>query len=365
MTPQSNTLFKGSLITLTLMILGMVVIGGLTRLTGSGLSIVEWKPITGIFPPLTLHSWLIEFSKYQQGPEFQNINFGMTLSEFQSIFWLEYIHRLWGRLLGLVLLIPTFLMVFKRQHRELWFPLVLLWVLGAAQGLMGWIMVKSGLLHDSHVSPYRLAAHLLLGFAIFGIAFWMVLSLYRSQLTLERTGYSQNAFQTLMKLSLLALFLVFLTAFLGAIVAGLKAGLIYNTFPLMEGCLIPLEFLTQFPWWKDCLENPVSVQFLHRLSAILTTTLCCGIWIYQRKLEIPPPLSWAFTGVAIVVLLQLSFGIATLLLVVPIGLATLHQGFAFILFGSLVYALFLLRTVKGVDSDTQQGESRLEIRKCL
>ncbi|OJW47555.1 MAG: hypothetical protein BGO67_04205 [Alphaproteobacteria bacterium 41-28] len=344
MTLQPNTLFKGSLITLMLMIFGMIVIGGLTRLTGSGLSIVEWKPITGIFPPLTSYGWLIEFSKYQQSPEFQKINFGMTLPEFQSIFWLEYIHRLWGRLLGLVLLIPTFLMVFKRQHRELWFPLVLLWILGAGQGLMGWVMVKSGLLHDPHVSPYRLAAHLFLGFAIFGVALWMILSLYKNKLTLKRTGYSQNAFRVLMKLSLLALFLVLLTALLGALVAGLKAGLIYNTFPLMGGDLIPSEFLSQFPWWKDCLENPVSVQFLHRVSAIMTTAVCCGIWIYQRELPIPPLLSHAFAGVVIAAFLQLSFGIATLLLVVPVGLATLHQAFAFILFGSLVYALYLLHT---------------------
>ncbi len=344
MTAQPNTLFKGSLITVTLMILGMVVIGGLTRLTGSGLSIVEWQLITGIFPPLTAESWLIEFSKYQQSPEFLKINFGMTLSEFQSIFWLEYIHRLWGRLLGLVLLIPTFLMVFKRQYRELWFPLVLLWVLGAAQGLMGWVMVKSGLLHDPHVSPYRLAAHLFLGFAIFGVALWMIWRLYSAKLTLERIGYSQNAFQALAILSLLALSLVLLTALLGAIVAGLKAGLIYNTFPLMGGYLIPHEFLTECPWWKDCLENPVSVQFLHRFCAIVTTILCCGIWIYQRKLEIPPLLSHAFSIVAVTAILQFSFGIATLLLIVPVGLAALHQGFAFILFGSLLYTLFLLCT---------------------
>ncbi|HUX78791.1 MAG TPA: COX15/CtaA family protein [Alphaproteobacteria bacterium] len=347
MTPQPDTLFKGSLISLTLMILGMVVIGGLTRLTGSGLSIVEWKPIVGIFPPLTNHSWLIEFSKYQQSPEFQKINFGMTLSEFQSIFWLEYIHRLWGRLLGLVLLIPTFLIIFKNQHRELWFPLVLLWVLGAAQGMMGWLMVKSGLLHDPHVSPYRLAAHLLLGFAVFGVALWMTLSLYKTRLMLQRIGYSQQAFQSLKKLAFFAIFLVLLTALLGAFVAGLKAGLIYNTFPLMGGCLIPYEFLSQSPWWKDCLENPVSVQFLHRFCAIMTTTLCFGIWIYQRKLAIPPLLSYAFAGVAIAAFLQLSFGIATLLLVVPVGLATLHQGFAFILFGCLLYALFLILTREG------------------
>lgn len=140
------------------MILGMVLIGGLTRLTGSGLSIVEWKPITGVFPPLTQNDWLIEFSKYQTSPEFQKINFGMTLQEFKSIFFLEYIHRLWGRLIGIALLIPTFLMIIKSQHRELKYLLGALWILGLMQGLMGWVMVKSGLSHDPHVSPYRLSA---------------------------------------------------------------------------------------------------------------------------------------------------------------------------------------------------------------
>ncbi len=342
---QNHFLFKGSLVILTFMILGMVMIGGVTRLTGSGLSIVEWKPVTGIFPPLNLGEWMVEFAKYQQSPEFLKVNLGMTLSEFQSIFWLEYIHRLWGRLLGVILLIPTFLMIFKRQYRELWPYLALLWILGAAQGVMGWWMVKSGLANDPHVSPYRLAAHLFLGFALFGIALWMTLSLYPNRLCLERRGFSQKAYRSLKKLSLLALFLVLLTAFLGALVAGLKAGLLYNTFPFMGETLIPHEFLTSSPWWKDLLENPASVQFLHRITALITAFFCFWAWGYQRGLEIPPRLSYAYGSVAIMACLQLILGITTLLLVVPVILGTLHQAFAFILFGSLMYSLFLLSRV--------------------
>lgn len=341
-----NKIFKGSLVTLTFMIFGMVVIGGLTRLSGSGLSIVEWKPIIGIFPPLTQADWLFEFSKYQQSPEFQKINFEMTLGDFQSIFWLEYIHRLWGRLLGIVLLIPTFLMIFKNQYRELWPFLVLLWLLGMAQGILGWYMVKSGLINDPHVSPYRLAAHLCLGFALFGIALWMTFSLYVNSLRLERRGFSHNAFQTLTQLSLGAIFLVILTAFFGALVAGHKAGLLYNTFPLMGGNLIPYEFLSSSPWWNDLVENPVSVQFLHRLLAFTTAGLCLGIWVYQRKLEIPQRLSYAYAGVALAVLVQFSFGIITLLFMVPIALGVLHQGFAFVLFGSLLFVIFLLSSAQ-------------------
>jgi cytochrome c oxidase assembly protein subunit 15 len=339
---QHESLFKGSMILLLIMILGMVVIGGLTRLTGSGLSIVEWKPVTGILPPLSLEGWTQEFSKYQTSPEFQKINRGMILSDFQSIYWLEYIHRLWGRLLGFILLIPSFLMIFKGKHREMWPQLTGLWILGAAQGLMGWLMVKSGLAHDPHVSHYRLAAHLFLGFAIFGVALWTTLSLYKEKLQLERVGFSFKAFKTLGKLSIIALLLVLLTAFMGALVAGLKAGLVYNTFPLMGENLIPHELFTQPPWWKDIFENPVSVQFLHRLLAITTALFCCWIWVYQRHLEIPKALSHAFLCVAAIAILQLSFGVLTLIYQVPIALGVLHQSFAFVLFGSLLYAVFLI-----------------------
>ncbi|MBS0272185.1 MAG: COX15/CtaA family protein [Proteobacteria bacterium] len=346
--PQSSQdrIFKGSLITLTFMIFGMVIIGGLTRLSGSGLSIVEWKPIVGIFPPLTHADWLFEFSKYQQSPEFQKINFGMTLDDFKSIFWLEYIHRLWGRILGIILLIPTFLMIYKKQYRDLWLFLAFLWLLGMTQGIMGWYMVKSGLVNDPHVSPYRLAAHLCLGFALFGIALWMTLSLYKNHFRPDRKGFSHNAFQMLTKLSFAAVFLVLLTAFFGALVAGHKAGLVYNTFPLMGDNLIPHEFLSSTPWWNDFLENPVSVQFLHRLLAVTTAGLCLGIWIYQRKLEIPQRLAFVYAGLALIVLVQFSFGVLTLLFMVPVALGVLHQGFAFILFGSLLFAFFLLQSVK-------------------
>lgn len=324
------------------MILGMVLIGGLTRITGSGLSIVEWKPITGFIPPLTHAEWVLEFSKYQSSPEFQKINFGMTLADFQSIYFLEYIHRLWGRLIGFVLLVPTFLMVFNSQHRALAPLLILLWILGFAQGLMGWIMVKSGLTHDPHVSPYRLSAHLFLGFMIFGVALWMTLRIYQDRLTVK---YAQIPLNPLKTASFIALFLVLLTAQCGALVAGLKAGLLYNTFPMMGESLVPREFLTQTPWWRDLFENPVSVQFLHRLCAMATALFCGGLWMYQRKLNPFPALTNAFNAMMIMVVVQVSLGILTLLFVVPPSLALLHQGVAFLVFGSLVYVMFLLECV--------------------
>lgn len=342
MRSHADTLLKASLITLSFMILGMVLIGGLTRLTGSGLSIVEWKPITGLIPPLTQNDWLMEFSKYQMSPEFQKINFGMTLDDFKSIFFLEYLHRLWGRLIGIVLLIPTLFMIFKKQYRELKYLLGALWILGLGQGLMGWVMVKSGLSQDPHVSPYRLSAHLALGFMIFGVALWMTLLLYKNKLLQNTIKSPLGAFLVLRRGSVLALSLVLFTSLLGGLVAGLKAGLIYNTFPLMGDTLVPREFLTQSPWWRDLLENPVSVQFLHRLFATTTGLFCGGLWLYQHSLKLSPALSLAFNGMAIGVLLQLSLGIMTLLFGVPLPLALLHQGTAFLLFGSFVYILFLL-----------------------
>lgn len=339
---QSDGLFRLSLITLSFMVLGMVLIGGLTRLTGSGLSIVEWKPITGILPPLTPGEWILEFSKYQTSPEFQKINLGMTLDEFQSIFFLEYVHRLWGRLIGLVLFIPTLLMIFKKQHREMWHILALLWTLGLAQGLMGWIMVKSGLHQVPHVSPYRLSVHLLLGFMIFGAAFWMTLLLYKEKLKPESIYLLHKNLMSLQVCSLIALILMLLTALFGGFVAGLKAGLVYNTFPLMGNTWVPREFLTYSPWGRDFFENPVSVQFLHRIFAIITAFFCGGLWMYQRNLEMPPALSMAFNAMILCILLQVSLGIMTLVFQVPLTLALLHQGVAFILFGNLVYILFLI-----------------------
>ncbi len=338
MTSRTHALFTGSLITLTLMILGMVIIGGITRLTGSGLSIVEWKPITGFLPPLTRTDWVNEFGKYQQSPEFLKINFGMTLSEFQSIFWLEYIHRLWGRLLGFVLLIPTLIVVFKSQYRPFWPSILGLWALGAAQGLMGWLMVKSGLVHDPHVSPYRLAFHLLLGLTIFGMALWLTFLLFKEKLKTQT-----QSFANLKMLTLITITFLILTIFMGALVAGFKAGLVYNTFPLMGNRLIPAELFSQAPWWLDLFENPVSIQFTHRLLAICTVGLCLGLYVTQRKLSLPPLVTLAFESVALLALVQLTLGILTLVFQVPLVLAILHQGVAFLLFGSLLFSFFLVQ----------------------
>lgn len=324
-------LFRLSFLFLTLTLFVLILVGGLTRLTGSGLSMVEWKPITGILPPLSLQEWTFEFSQYQSSPEFQKINRLMTLDDFKSIFWLEYIHRLVARLLGIFLVIPTVFMIFRKQNRHFWPFISLLWGLGLAQGVMGWLMVKSGLVHDPYVSPYRLAVHLLLGFAIFGVALWTTLRLYHPPFPLRKTP------PRFLIRGLWGIFTLLLgTAFLGALVAGHKAGLLYPTFPLMGGHLIPPEVF-------KTISDPASLQFFHRLFAFFTVSGCTGLWVYQRKLSLPPPLHRAFSSIALIAFLQLSLGIATVLQGVPCGLALAHQGFAFVLFGSVLYTVFLLR----------------------
>lgn len=347
---NQDRLMKSSMILLLLMILGMVAIGGITRLTGAGLSIVEWKPIVGILPPFTVNQWLAEFSRYQQSPEFLKINFGMTLAEFQSIFWLEYIHRLWGRLIGVVLILPTVLIFIKKEYRYLCPFVILLWILGASQGVMGWLMVKSGLSGDPHVSPYRLAAHLMLGFSIFGVALWMsLLLLIEQKNVIARSNTPRNVAWLINS----TLILVLVTAFLGAFVAGHKAGLVYNTFPLMGNSFIPQEFLTTTPWYVDLFENPVSVQFVHRCFAIITFVSCLLLWQSQKS-------NYLFTGIAICALIQVALGISTLLLIVPTWLATLHQVFAFVLFGFLVSARFLLKSSsKGNKVTVSYDEQRI------
>jgi cytochrome c oxidase assembly protein subunit 15 len=227
-------------------------------------------------------------------------------------------------------------MVIKKQHRDQMPLLILLWILGMGQGVMGWIMVKSGLNHNPHVSPYRLSAHLLLGFTIFGVLLWMTLRVCK--VSCERVMHRSS----LQKYTITALGLILLTVFFGALVAGHKAGLIYNTFPLMGDGIIPREFLTYQPWWKDLFENPVSVQFLHRLCAVITALYVLGLWTYQRHLPLPPILKTGFKGMMALVLLQLSLGILTLLYGTPPWLALLHQGVALLAFGSVVVVVFLL-----------------------
>jgi heme a synthase len=317
------------------MIFVMVVIGGITRLTESGLSITEWKPVSGVMPPLNGLDWQREFDLYKQIPEFQKLRPDMTLDEFKAIYWWEYVHRLWGRLIGLAFALPGVWLLLGGHIRAQLRPRLLgLFALGVLQGALGWFMVESGLSVRTDVSQYRLVAHLLFALSIYALIFWTALGLTQSQ-----RPYSGAAPLRRHLLVLLVLVLGMLTT--GGFVAGLDAGKIYNSFPLMGGRIVPGEFLALMPLWRNPFENPVAAQFIHRALAMIVALTVLALWL--RRGLLPPgargPLHLVFAMAA----LQICLGIATLLLVVPVPLAAAHQAGAVLLLTATLYALHRLR----------------------
>lgn len=313
------------------MVFFMVVLGGATRLTESGLSMVEWKPLH-ILPPLNEQEWAEEFEAYMQYPEYQKVNSWMTVDDFKEIFWLEYSHRLWGRLIGLVFALPFFWFVFKKKARgHLTLKLTGLLVLGGAQGVLGWFMVASGLVDRPDVSQYRLAAHLGLAFVVYGLLIWVALGIKSEDEAKKLTPRIVTDAATA-RLSLGAALAVLLVVMSGAFVAGLNAGLIYNTFPLMDGQLVPDGLYEMTPWYANWFENIMTVQFNHRVLAIALVILIAFTWwrlIRDGAQGLQRKLANAFLGMAVI---QAILGISTLLLVVPLWLALLHQTGALILF---------------------------------
>jgi len=316
------------------MILIMAVIGAVTRLTESGLSIVDWKPVHGVVPPLSHAAWLEEFERYRQYPEYQKINRGMSLADFQQIFWWEYVHRLWGRLIGLVFAVPfVWFMIRKQVRGRLAVRLGGLFLLGALQGFVGWWMVKSGLIDRPDVSHYRLAVHLMMAATLFALCLGQGLALLGCA---SRQGTAATA-----RLAGWLLVLVFVTMTWGAFVAGLNAGLVYNTFPLMGGGVIPPDLLFLSPWWRNFLEHHGSVQWAHRMLALLTLGVAMVYWHRAQQLPALRLLASILMGA---VVLQVALGIATLLLMVPVPLGALHQATGFIVLGLGVANLRLALT---------------------
>ncbi len=332
------------LVLLLVMVFAMILLGGVTRLNNAGLSMVEWQPVTGWLPPFDARDWQIAFEKYQQYPEYQHLNVGMTLTEFKFIFWLEFGHRLWGRLIGVVLLLPIPYFLWRGWiGRVLMSRLVLLFLLGAAQGVMGWYMVMSGLADEPDVSPYRLTAHLALGLLIYGLLLRIILRRARAVPNALSTGLSDSWRQRSRMATGGLLMMVFLTALAGGFVAGLDAGFTYNTFPQMDGHLIP-EGLWEFePWWRNLFENITTVQFDHRVLAMTTAATAVAVWLATRGSHMASVVRLAGSCVLLAALAQVGLGIATLLLVVPVALAVLHQAGALILFASVLWLFHELR----------------------
>lgn len=341
-TPQDRAISHWLLICLFL-IFFMVVLGGVTRLTGSGLSMVNWHPVHGAIPPLTSEQWDEEFNDYQQSPEFQKINRDMNVDDFKSIFWFEYSHRLLGRIIGLVFFVPFVYFWWRKKIKPGLTPkLLTMFVLGGFQGLLGWYMVKSGLVNNPHVSQYRLTAHLLSAILIYGFILWTILDLRCGQTFRVDKNEMLARWQ---KLSLGLLGLVLITIVSGGFVAGLKAGKIFNSFPLMGGEWVPEGLWALTPWYMNLFENMVTVQFDHRVLATCLAVLLFGWYIKGRNRFDDKRLRRSFKWIGMMVIVQVGLGISTLLLHVPVSIAAMHQAGALLLFTAMlmnVHALYRL-----------------------
>ncbi len=346
------------------MIFLMVVIGGITRLTESGLSITEWQPISGVIPPLSDADWAREFDHYKAIPQYQAIHAGMTLAEFKTIFFWEYLHRLWGRLIGVAFGAPfLWFLATRRLSWALAPKLAVLFVLGGLQGALGWYMVKSGLANRIEVSQYRLVAHLVAAVALYLAILWVALDLWGPTLTLpalragsfplplrgrgadypspalgrEREGpvaqqrEGEGAASILLRALTTLLTLALVTLAAGGFVAGLRAGYIYNTFPLMNGYVVPPDYVTTAPWYLNPFESLAAAQFDHRVLAELTWLTTIGLWLWSLRVDLSHGMRAAMHALAAAATLQLGLGIATLLLVVPLPLAVAHQAGALLL----------------------------------
>lgn len=312
------------LLVVAAMIFAMVVLGGTTRLTRSGLSIVEWRLFAGTLPPLTEAHWVELFEKYKLTPEYLKVNVGMDLAGFKEIFWLEYLHRLWGRLIFFVALVPLAWFLWrKRVEKPLVRRLVAVPLLVAANGVLGWLMVASGLVDIPRVSPYRLTAHLGLAVAIYGYVLWLALSLLYPPAPAPAPARRAATGVTLF---------VFFMILTGGFVAGTKAGYAFNTWPLMNGRFVPEGIFGMEPWWANLFENVATVQFDHRLLAYLLAVTIPAFWRWARRFEVPARARSLLHLLLAALAVQVGLGIATLVYVVPVWLGALHQAGALLLF---------------------------------
>jgi cytochrome c oxidase assembly protein subunit 15 len=319
------------LLTGCVLIFIMVAIGGMTRLTHSGLSMVEWT-LFGNSPPSNDADWNELFNKYKQYPEYQKVNFNFKVVEFKRIFWWEYIHRQFGRMIGLVFIVPFLWFWLKGKLSSSLKPkLILILILGGFQGLLGWYMVKSGLKSQPDVSHYRLALHLITAFLTFAYTFWVALGLIYPNPPLLQKG---------MKKTLLVLLLLVVVQIIwGAYVAGLNAGKAYTTWPLMGDTLIPESVTAMQPWWSNFVEGIAGVQFVHRYLAYVVLGMVIYLFVKSRKLKLSNSQQKGIYFLLFAVSLQFVLGVITLLYAVPVSLGLLHQLGAFVLLGATVYAL--------------------------
>ena len=318
------------LLIFAILTISIIILGGFTRLTGSGLSIVEWKPVVGSIPPLSENQWLEEFEKYKSFPEYKKVNYGINLNEFKFIFLTEYLHRLLARSLGLFFIIPFLFFAYKKAIKN-YPPYLLILMLGMTQGFAGWYMVKSGLINEPHVCHYRLGLHLMLAFFIYSLT---VSLLFDEENKINNIkAKSTSSLSSLCSSLYLLLVLVYVQIFFGALVAGLKAGLIYNTFPMMGDGILPDEIDT-YAKLLD-LNTPAIVQFWHRTFAysIFVLAFFISLKLYKNKQK-------KEGGILISsITLQFLLGILTLLYSVPLELGLLHQLGGIVFITSVIYVI--------------------------
>jgi cytochrome c oxidase assembly protein subunit 15 len=311
--PRTAAMVRWWMVASAMCVVLTLVVGGVTRLTESGLSITEWKPVSGVLPPLSDAAWNDAYQRYLQIPEAQTVHRGISLGEFKTLFWWEWLHRLVARLAGLVIALPYLVLLLTgrvpRSHR---WQLLSLPILTAAQGALGWYMVKSGLAERTDVSQYRLVAHLGLALCIYVIAVRTALVIGTPASSGTRAGSNRGA--------LTVALLAFATILSGGFVAGLDAGHIYNSFPMMGDGLIPPGYAQLVPLWRNWFENPAAVQFNHRVLAIATLVVACLTWARERQRA---PRAW--NAILAAAFVQVALGIGTLLLEVPVPVAALHQ----------------------------------------
>lgn len=336
-TPKNNIIISNWLFSVAALVFAMIIIGAITRLTESGLSMVEWRPLIGTFPPMNEAEWNRVFEMYQQTPEFQKKNFWMGIDDFKNIFFWEWFHRFMGRFIGLAYGLPFFIFLFMKKIPSGYILKLLgLLILGGAQGALGWYMVKSGLVNNPSVSHYRLAAHLSVAFLILCLLMWTAMSI---------RGIARTSKPKLYAHSWIAMGFLITTVFWGAYVAGLDAGLVYNEFPKMGNGLMPPEMWQLQPYWVNFFENIPAVQFVHRWIAMITALVIISLTIHGAKKKA----GWQFHALGTLVIVQIILGITTLLSGVWLPLAVAHQATAALLLIALTMCLYKTYPTKQSD----------------
>ena len=320
------------LITLTLMVLAIIIIGGLTRLTGSGLSMADWRPILGTIPPLSDEKWLEVFNVYKQTPEYIYVNKNMEIDGFKFIFWWEWFHRFFARLIGIVFIIPFIYFVFKKiLNKNLYFNLSIIFILGFFQALVGWWMVKSGLSDNPYVSPYRLTFHLINAIILFSLLLWSTMNYYYS----KNINFFSNLDSDKIYI-FISIVIVFITIITGGFMAGSDAGKSFNTYPLMNGKLFPDDYFLEGLGILNLFENTIAINFNHRWLGTISFIYIFSLFVILIFKQSTAEHKIYFFIVLLILSIQFFLGIITLLSNVKISFASMHQTNSIILFAFLL-----------------------------